>query len=222
MKWNGWKPHSFIHVRGYFIVKIQMYIKCLYMCMKCFIYLYFHKGCFSVNLAQCLAGRGLSPWTGWLPPWAPCANTLITPSLCTNLFLAGLGLYFCMWSLSSGGQRGVVENRLQANTRVCRFGVWPSHGGDFSCCEARAQELCGWPSLFHDMWNLWTGDQTCVPCIGKWILSHCTTREIPEVSLKINWEPSTLFLLVLWADVYGVAQSRTRLKWLSTSSRKLV
>ena len=80
-----------------------------------------------------------------------------------------------------------------------------------------------WPSLFQHMWNLWTRDQTCVPCIGKWILSHCTTREIPKVSLKINWEPSTLFLLVLWAAVYGVAQSRTRLKWLSSSrSSKLV
>ena len=24
-----------------------------------------------------------------------------------------------------------------------------------------------------------TRDQTCVPCIGRWILSHCTTREVP-------------------------------------------
>ena len=24
----------------------------------------------------------------------------------------------------------------------------------------------------------WTRDQTCVPCSGKWILTHCTTREV--------------------------------------------
>ena len=24
----------------------------------------------------------------------------------------------------------------------------------------------------------WTGDQTCVPCIGRWILHHWTTREV--------------------------------------------
>ena len=113
---------------------------------KCLIYLYFHKGCFSVNLAQCLGGKGVSPWTGWLPPWALCADTLITLSLCTDLFLAGLGLYFCMWSFSSGGQWGVVENRVQAYTRLCRGGVRPSHGGDF-CCEARAPGAvwCGLP-----------------------------------------------------------------------------
>lgn len=100
-QWNGMGENlirSFIHVRGYFLVKIQIYIKRLYICIKCFIYLYFHKGCFSVNLVQCLCGRGVSPWMAWLPPWALCANTLITLSLCTNLFLAGLGLYFCMWS----------------------------------------------------------------------------------------------------------------------------
>ena len=140
-QWNGMGENlirSFIHVRGYFLVKIQIYIKCLYICIKCFIYLYFHKGCFSVNLVQCLCGRGVSPWMAWLPPWALCANTLITLSLCTNLFLAGLGLYFCMWSFSSGGQCRVVENRLQAYRRLCHCGLRPSHRGDFSCCEARA------------------------------------------------------------------------------------
>ena len=25
-----------------------------------------------------------------------------------------------------------------------------------------------------------TRDQTCVPCIGRWILNHCATREVPE------------------------------------------
>ena len=25
----------------------------------------------------------------------------------------------------------------------------------------------------------WARDQICVPCIGRWILVHCTTREVP-------------------------------------------
>ena len=25
----------------------------------------------------------------------------------------------------------------------------------------------------------WTRDQTCVPCIDRWVLIHCTTREVP-------------------------------------------
>ena len=30
-----------------------------------------------------------------------------------------------------------------------------------------------------------TMDRTCVPCIGRWILNHCTTREVPECFLML-------------------------------------
>ena len=29
-----------------------------------------------------------------------------------------------------------------------------------------------------------TRDQTCVPCIGRWILNHCTSREVPGLNLS--------------------------------------
>ena len=28
--------------------------------------------------------------------------------------------------------------------------------------------------------SFWTRDQTCVPCTGRLILIHCTTREVPQ------------------------------------------
>ena len=28
----------------------------------------------------------------------------------------------------------------------------------------------------------WTGDQTCVPCTGRWILNHWATREAPVIT----------------------------------------
>ena len=32
----------------------------------------------------------------------------------------------------------------------------------------------------HGMWDLsWTRDGTCVPCVGRWILNHWTTRDVP-------------------------------------------
>ena len=32
----------------------------------------------------------------------------------------------------------------------------------------------------------WTRDRTHVPCIGRWILNHCTTREVlNDCSLKM-------------------------------------
>ena len=49
------------------------------------------------------------------------------------------------------------------------------------------QDLCDMALLVpRHVESSWTGDQTCVLCIGGWILSHCTTREVPKVSLKIN------------------------------------
>ena len=33
-----------------------------------------------------------------------------------------------------------------------------------------------------------TRDQTCVPCIGKQILSHCSTREVPKLLNSYVWK----------------------------------
>ena len=40
-------------------------------------------------------------------------------------------------------------------------------------------------SLFHHMWDLssLTRDQTCVSCIGRWILNQWTTREVQPWTL---------------------------------------
>ena len=29
-----------------------------------------------------------------------------------------------------------------------------------------------------------TRDQTHIPCIGRWILNHCTTREVPQYNFR--------------------------------------
>ena len=34
-------------------------------------------------------------------------------------------------------------------------------------------------AVFGTVESSWTRDQTCVPCIGRGILKHCTTREVP-------------------------------------------
>ena len=47
--------------------------------------------------------------------------------------------------------------------------------------------------------SFWTRDQTCVPCIGRWILYHWTSREVPASTLLMpvftqsvvyRWGPS--------------------------------
>ena len=41
-----------------------------------------------------------------------------------------------------------------------------------SSCDAQAQML-------HSMWNLPGSGLEHIPCIGKWILCHCITKEVP-------------------------------------------
>ena len=54
-----------------------------------------------------------------------------------------------------------------------------------------------------------------------------TSSEIPWILLKSVFDSSVIHkytynaILVWWAAVYGVAQSRTRLKWLSSSSSSI-
>ena len=87
-----------------------------------------------------------------------------------------------------------------------RCGARASHCGGFSCCRAwalgmrasvvaaRMLSSCGtwaleyrlsscgaWAQLLRSMWNLpRPGMEDCVPGIGRRILNHCTTREVPH------------------------------------------
>ena len=58
------------------------------------------------------------------------------------------------------------------------------HCSGFSCCGARALGHAGF-SMWHTasvapqhVESSWARDRTHVPCIGRWILNQCTTREV--------------------------------------------
>ena len=87
-----------------------------------------------------------------------------------------------------------------------RCGAWASHCGGFSCCRVQAPgtwasvvaarglsscgsrglecrlSSCGTRAQRH-VGSPQTRDRTCVPCIGRWILHHCATREVPITEL---------------------------------------
>ena len=47
----------------------------------------------------------------------------------------------------------------------------------------RVHKLHLWHMGLVALWhvkNSWARDRTCVPCIGRWILNHWTTREVPQ------------------------------------------
>ena len=105
-------------------------------------------------------------------------------------FLAVLGLHCRAQAFSSCGEWGLLSS----------CGARTSHCGGFSCCGAQALGRAGFSScslqaLEHRFCSrvclvaLWhvgssqTRDQTHVPCIGRWILNHRTTREVPSIDI---------------------------------------
>ena len=70
--------------------------------------------------------------------------------------------------------------------------AWLSHRGDFSCHGARTPGTQAQWLWYKDLVALQhvgssqTRDQTCVPCIGWWVLYHWATREVLFIPLKEN------------------------------------
>ena len=69
----------------------------------------------------------------------------------------------------------------------CLYGVWSSRCGGFSCCRAWALERVGIQELqyvgsvpLQHVDSSQPRDLTWVPCIGRWILNHWTTRGVQE------------------------------------------
>ena len=77
----------------------------------------------------------------------------------------------------------------------------------FSCCTGSSLKHAGWGTralpracsgfsscgtrayLPQDMWDhsSLNRDRTCVSCLGRWILYHWTTREVPEFLYLLNF-----------------------------------
>ena len=111
---------------------------------------------------------------------------IVTPALkklFIHVFLAALGLRCCAWAFLSCCEQALLSS----------CGVQASHCSSFSFCRARtlgyerfghcstqAKESCctGLSALRH-VGSSQTRDRTYVPCIGRWILIHCFTREVP-------------------------------------------
>ena len=78
-----------------------------------------------------------------------------------------------------------------------------------SCCGSRALEhrlsSCGtWVKLLHGIWDL----RTCLPCIGRRILNHCATGQVPSLSFMLEAFSNFWWCLAV--------HSHSGLKFLST------
>ena len=70
------------------------------------------------------------------------------------------------WAFSICSKRGLLSS----------WGTWASHCSGFSACGAQALECVSLAAPRH-VGSSRTGDRTCVPCTGRWILNQRAIRK---------------------------------------------
>ena len=74
---------------------------------------------------------------------------------------------------------------------ISSCGMQASHCGGFSCCRTLAG-CAGSVVVAHGLscpmacGVFWTRDRACVPCIGRWILNHWTTKKSSFAACHVN------------------------------------
>ena len=98
------------------------------------------------------------------------------------MYLAVLGLHCCIWAFSSCREWRplfiALHRHLMLWWPLVLWGMGCRRTG-FSSCSAWAQLCTGSVALRH-VGSSQTRDRTHVPCIGRWILTHCTAGDPPE------------------------------------------
>ena len=106
------------------------------------------------------------------------------------LFLAALGLRCCVRAFSSCGERGllfvVVQGLLTAVASLAaEHGLQVRGLQQLWLTGSRLQAQQLWHTGLVAPWHVGSSQtraRTRVPCIGRRILNHCTTREVPRTS----------------------------------------
>ena len=116
------------------------------------------------------------------------------------LFLAVLGLLCCVWALSlvagSGAYISLWCTGFSLQWLLLLWSTGSRHMGFSSCGTqaqylwlkgSRAQAQYWWCTGLVALWHVGSSQPrawTHVPCIGWWILNHCTTREVQVLLRK--------------------------------------
>ena len=117
-------------------------------------------------------------------------------------FLFFFFFWLCWVFIDAGGLSLVAASMDYSLSRCVGFLLWwllllwstGCRRTGFSSCGMHAQQLwlMGSRVQAQQLWRTglvapwpvgpsWTRARTHVPCIGRWILNHCTTREAPKI-----------------------------------------
>ena len=127
-------------------------------------------------------------WSGLCPPSLKIFAGFQQSSfyLSSYLFLVLLDLRGCRWAFSIIATRGDYSRVAVHGLLIVVASLLHSTGCthvSFCSCSTQAQQLwlLGLVAL-RPVESSWTRDSTCVPCSDRWILIHCTTREVQQSS----------------------------------------
>ena len=106
-------------------------------------------------------------------------------------YLATLGLHCYVRAFSSCGERGLLFVAVRGLLIVvaslcCRAWALGAQAQQLWLVGSRAQVQQLWCMGLvapRHVGSSWTRARTRVPCIGRWILNHCTTSEVPRMLL---------------------------------------
>ena len=99
------------------------------------------------------------------------------------------------WTFSSYGSKDYSSLQCTDFSLWCHLLLWSTGSGysGFSSCLTQVQQLqhACWVAPWL-MESSWTRDWTCVPCIGRRTLNHCTAREVHKLTFH------SLCFFILW------------------------
>ena len=138
-------------------------------------------------------------------------DKLFSCALC-HLFLIYLFIYlfWLHWVfVAARGLSPVAASRGHSSLQCMGFSLQWSTGSrraGFSSCGSRAQQL--WHMGLVAPWHVGssrTRARTRVPCIGRWILNQCATREVPHYVI-FDSHPGVHFEMTDYLRHLSVAQ----------------
>ena len=102
--------------------------------------------------------------------------------------------------VASGGYSSLWCAGFSLRWLVLLWSTGSRHAG-FSSCGSRAQAQQLWRMSLAALWHVGSSQtraRTRVPCIGRWILNHCTTREVLLLFFLILFTYIRFFVWIMY------------------------
>ena len=119
-----------------------------------------------------------------------CLGFFFSLLILSSLFLAVLGLQCCMWAFFSHGEQGLLFIAVHRLLIAVASLLWSPGCRHMKLSGGSARAQWWWYSGFVALQHVessWIRDWTRVPCIARWILNRCSTRQVLTWVLYIYW-----------------------------------